>query len=77
MSTRNLLDHTDGSDDAPDDPTFLPQTYIVIRISPDIKPETLKWLIERIKGEKWKGGAELVAMKQPLKPDQVYNFIFM
>ena len=43
----------------------LPKSYIVIRLSPTIKPEAIQWLVSKIVGEKTHGGAELLVQCQP------------
>ncbi|XP_065163565.1 anoctamin-10 isoform X3 [Atheta coriaria] len=43
----------------------LPRSYIVVRIAADIPERTLVWLVDRIKGKRRDGGAELIVMRQP------------
>ncbi|KAJ8921105.1 hypothetical protein NQ315_015903 [Exocentrus adspersus] len=59
-------DHSDAEE------ATLPPTYIVLQVSPAVPEITLKWLIEKINGNKRDGGGELVVMKQPYNPDAGY-----
>lgn len=54
----------DGNEDTSDEETVLPTTYIVVKISKDIKTATLHWLVEKIRGKRRDGGAELIVMTQ-------------
>lgn len=72
MSTQSITgDSVDVSDEACEDLTVLPQTYIVIRIAPDIQETTIEWLLEKIRGKRRDGGAELIVMKEPYNPENV------
>lgn len=73
MSKQNLNEdlsdeHTE-TDDIPS--TSIPETYIVLTLSTEIKGATLKWLIEKIRGKRRDGGAELVLFKQSYDENKV------
>lgn len=64
------------SDELSDDITTLPPTYIVLKIAKDMKEATILWLIDKIRGKRRDGGAELIVMKQPINPDDVHSLFF-
>ncbi|XP_071053046.1 anoctamin-10 isoform X1 [Onthophagus taurus] len=56
-----------------EDPSVLPQTYIVIQLNPEISAKTLQWIIEKIKGRRRNGGGELIVFRQPyIKEEPIY-----
>lgn len=69
MSKQHLSpDRSETSDDPGDgfeDSASLPQTYMVMMLNPDIDENTLIWVVEKIRGKRRDGGAELVIFKQP------------
>lgn len=72
MSKQQIDAGSDGmSDDLNDEGAQLPATYLVVRIAPDIKENTLTWLIDKIRGKRRDGGAELIAMRQACDPAEV------
>ncbi|KAL3281710.1 hypothetical protein HHI36_004914 [Cryptolaemus montrouzieri] len=50
----------------------LPPTYIVTTVSRKTPKQTLGWLINKIRGSKRDGGAELIVMKQHRSPQEDY-----
>ncbi|XP_044726729.1 anoctamin-10 isoform X2 [Chrysoperla carnea] len=48
-----------------DESQTYPQTYIVIKFAENVNKTTLKWIVDKIKGNKRNGGAELLIQKQP------------
>lgn len=71
MSKQNLTgDLSDDHGEVDDAPT-IPQTYIVIELSTEINGTALKWLVEKIRGKRRDGGAELVIFKQPFDENKV------
>lgn len=50
-------------------------TYMVVNVSKETPDKTLAWLINKIRGNKRDGGAELVVMKQPRAPKEVNSRI--
>ncbi|XP_044267516.1 anoctamin-10 isoform X1 [Tribolium madens] len=67
--SKQQLDASDVMSDEFDENTSLPPTYLVIKIASDIKENTLTWLIDKIRGKRRDGGAELIVMRQPSDPD--------
>ncbi|CAH0557355.1 unnamed protein product [Brassicogethes aeneus] len=70
---QGLMDSNHADDtttDTGDDETVLPSTYIVIKVAENIPEATVKWLINKIKGKKRDGGAELIVMMQPSSGDE-------
>lgn len=65
-----------------EEPAVLPPTYLVLQLNPDTPSSALKWLVDKIKGQRRDGGAELVLLKQPTRDNEVnsiqieYNFHF-
>ncbi|KAJ8969671.1 hypothetical protein NQ317_002698 [Molorchus minor] len=57
------------AEESPEEETVLPPTYIVLQVASNVPENTLKWLIDKIRGRKRDGGGELVVMKQPFNPD--------
>lgn len=51
--------------------TSNPQTYIVLKFSPNVNRSTIHWIVDRIRGKRRNGGAELLIKKQPYDPDEV------
>lgn len=54
-----------------DENTVLPPTYIVLKIAYDICENTLIWLVEKIRGKRRDGGAELIVLREPYDPEEV------
>lgn len=53
----------------------LPETYVVMKVVPDIHEKALQWLFTKIRGKKTEGGGELVAILQPkTEPNEEYTF---
>lgn len=71
MSSQRLVDG-DNIPDEINDLHTLPPTYIVLHIRPKVHETTIKWLVEKIRGKRRDGGAELIIMRQPYKPDEVF-----
>nr|CAH7756325.1 unnamed protein product [Callosobruchus chinensis] len=72
MSSQNVEHHPkDEGTDSED--TTLPPTYLVVQLTSKIHEETLRWLIDKLRGRKSDGGGELVVMKQPVNTAD--NFI--
>ncbi|KAK6622610.1 hypothetical protein RUM43_008452 [Polyplax serrata] len=51
---------------AQDTPSNFPPTYLVVRFSRDVNVKCLLWFINKIRGKKKNGGAELLVKRQPL-----------
>ncbi|XP_021955512.1 anoctamin-10 isoform X1 [Folsomia candida] len=45
--------------------TAFPPTYLVLRLSPNIQPAAVSWLVRKITGKKGEGGAELLVRCEP------------
>jgi hypothetical protein len=45
--------------------TEFPPTYLIIRLSPNITPAAVSWLVRKITGKKQEGGAELLIRCEP------------
>lgn len=72
MSKQNLNDELSDEHAEPEDiPSHIPETYMVLMLSPEINGTALKWLTEKIRGKRRDGGAELVLFKQPFDEDKV------
>ncbi|XP_049822312.1 anoctamin-10 isoform X2 [Aethina tumida] len=65
----NHTDHSDQTTDTENEETVLPPTYMVIKVAKNVPETTTKWLIDKIKGPKKSGGAELIVMMQPSVDD--------
>lgn len=71
MSNHNLFEPEEthhfrgGFSYAEDDTKQLPRSFLVVKLSPNIPENTLLWLVDKIRGERAEGGAELLVMKQP------------
>jgi hypothetical protein len=42
-----------------------PSTFLVLRLSPNIQPAAVSWLVKKITGKKQDGGAELLVRCEP------------
>lgn len=67
-------DHSDQTTDTENEETVLPPTYMVIKVAKNVPETTTKWLIDKIKGPKKSGGAELIVMMQPSVDDVSNTF---
>ena len=71
------LPQTDGdmsaspSDSAEETAVVFPPTYIVIQFSRHIKTAALVWLVNKIRGKRSDGGAELLVRRQPRQEGKV------
>lgn len=74
MSNRNLDGELTGEETSDVDEKNLPPTYIVIQLASNIPLNTLRWLIEKIRGKKRDGAGELIVMKQPVNPEDVSRY---
>lgn len=54
-----------------DEPTVIPRTYIVLQLSPNVSSSVVKWLVDKIRGKRRYGGAELMVFRQPHAPNEV------
>lgn len=72
MSNRNLDGELTGEETSDVDEKNLPPTYIVIQLASNIPLNTLRWLIEKIRGKKRDGAGELIVMKQPVNPEDAF-----
>lgn len=52
--------------------SVLPPTYMVLRVAKETPDATITWLVDKIRGIKRDGGAELLVMKQPFYPKEDY-----
>lgn len=52
----------------------LPQTYVVLRLSPDVTEKTLIWLVDKIRAKRRDGGAELLVFREPYNAKDVSTF---
>lgn len=60
----DVFDFTDSEDmDAP-----FPQTYMVVRFGADVKPRAIAWLVDKVRGPRSHGGAELLVRRQHTDP---------
>ncbi|KAK9872301.1 hypothetical protein WA026_017103 [Henosepilachna vigintioctopunctata] len=50
----------------------LPPTYIVVTVDKNVPYQTLSWLVNKIRGSRRDGAAELIVMKQPCSTDEDY-----
>lgn len=55
----------------------LPQTYIVLRLAPDVNEKALIWLVDKIRAKRRDGGAELLAFREPYNPKEVRLQLFV
>lgn len=69
--SKQQLDASDVMSDEFDENTPLPPTYLVLKVASDIRENTLTWLIDKIRGKRRDGGAELIVMRQPSDPNDV------
>ena len=69
--SKQELDTVETMSDEFDEGTSLPPTYLVLKVASDIKENTLTWLIDKIRGKRRDGGAELIVMRQPCDPEDV------
>ncbi|XP_063918070.1 anoctamin-10 isoform X2 [Zophobas morio] len=67
--SKQELDTVETMSDEFDEGTSLPPTYLVLKVASDIKENTLTWLIDKIRGKRRDGGAELIVMRQPCDPE--------
>lgn len=72
MSSQRLA-IADTMDEMGDEQT-LPPTYIVLQINGKTQENTVRWLVEKIRGKRRDGGAELIVMRQPYKREDGYIF---
>lgn len=62
----DVFDFTDSEDvDAP-----FPPTYMVVRFAADVKPRAIAWLVDKIRGPRSHGGAELLVRRQHTEPGE-------
>lgn len=77
MTQFDLLDDNKDSSDAKessdeqDDNVQFPQSYIIIKFGKNVKTLTLNWLVDKIRGQRRDGGAELIVRQQPYEPNEV------
>lgn len=45
--------------------SYFPETFIVLRLNPYIRPEAASWLVRKISGKKSDGAAELLVRCEP------------
>lgn len=75
MSKQSLNgDLSDEHPDIDDVHSYIPRTYIVLTLSEEINGTALKWLIEKIRGKRRDGGAELLLFKQPFDENKVGTY---
>ncbi|KRT81314.1 hypothetical protein AMK59_4973, partial [Oryctes borbonicus] len=71
MSKQSLnMELTEMAEENGEDTAVLPQTYLVLQLNPETPSNALKWLVDKIKGQRRDGGAELVLLKQPLRNNE-------
>ncbi|GLV46184.1 Abnormal X segregation [Carabus blaptoides fortunei] len=63
-------DVTDASDETSDEGVQLPRTYIVIKVAKHVRDVTVLWLVNKIRGKRRDGGAELVVRQEPYDPSE-------
>lgn len=51
----------------PGEGAAFPPTYLVLAFARHVKPEALRWLVDKIRGKRRDGGAELFVRRQPLR----------
>ncbi|KAK7789933.1 hypothetical protein R5R35_010907 [Gryllus longicercus] len=62
---------SDSGMSAPDEPTTIfPPTYMVLVCSRTISNEAFMWLLNKVRGKRRDGGAELLVRRQPHKPGE-------
>ncbi|KAI4464863.1 ngep-related [Holotrichia oblita] len=71
MSKQSLnIELSEMTEENGEEPTVLPPTYLVLQLNPDTPSSALKWLVDKIKGQRRDGGAELVLLKQPTRDNE-------
>lgn len=73
MSKQNLNDELSDEHNEIDEipSSSLPETYIVLMLNTEINGTALKWLVEKVRGKRRDGGAELVLFKQSFDENKV------
>lgn len=67
------MEISEMSEENGDEATVLPQTYLVLQLNPETPSSALKWLVDKVRGRRRDGGAELVLLKQPILDNEVNN----
>lgn len=73
MSKQNFLEAAESADSSADessDESHRPQTYIVIKLAVNTPSAALQWLVDKIRGKRRDGGAELIVFKQEYNVDE-------
>lgn len=67
MADDDMFDFTDSEDaDAP-----FPPTYMIVRFAPDAQPRAIAWLVDKIRGPRSHGCAELLVRRQHTESGEV------
>lgn len=61
----------DVSDETSDEGVQVPRTCIVIKVARHVRDVTVQWLVNKIRGKRRDGGAELVVRQEPYDPSEV------
>jgi len=59
------------SDSAEETAAVFPPTYLVLQFSRRTKTEALVWLVDKIRGKRRNGGAELLVRRHPPQEGEV------
>lgn len=62
---------TKESSDEQEDGIHFPQSYMIVKFAKNVNQMTLGWLVNKIKGQRRDGGAELLVRQQPYDPKEV------
>ena len=59
------------NDSAEETAAVFPPTYVVLQFSRRAKTEALAWLVDKVRGKRRDGGAELLVRRQPHQEGEV------
>ena len=57
--------------DSEDADAHFPPTYMVIRFAADVQPRAIAWLVDKVRGPRSHGCAELLVRRQHTEPGDV------
>lgn len=69
MGSADMFDA--GDDSGEDEAGVFPQTHIVIKFASHINASAMMWLVDKIRGKRRDGGAELLVRRQPRRSNEV------
>lgn len=72
MSNKQLPETLERQHESLEEGSSLPPTYIIIRITRDVRDKTLIWLVDKIRAKRRDGGAELLVFREPPGYSQVW-----